>query len=148
MILFWSLKWPETKSKQGNRAQKKSGVAWRKPGYRQIMFVGFYLFVFCLFRLYLRHMEVPRLGVKSELSCCPTPQPQQCQIWAISGTYTTAQGTADPEPTEQSQELNPHPHGYHLGLVRNPLSYNGNSINHGFLRRKGVLGTSHCKAQS
>ena len=25
-------------------------------------------------------MEVPRLGVKSELQCQPTPQPQQCQI--------------------------------------------------------------------
>ena len=32
-------------------------------------------------------MEVPRLGVESEL---PTPQPQQCQIRAASATYTTA----------------------------------------------------------
>ena len=25
-------------------------------------------------------MEVPRLGVESELHCQPTPQPQQCKI--------------------------------------------------------------------
>ena len=37
MILFWSLKWPETKSKQGKCAQKKSAPAWSKPGCKQIM---------------------------------------------------------------------------------------------------------------
>ena len=35
-------------------------------------------------------MEVPRLGVKSEMQLCgPTPQPQQQQIQAASVTYTT-----------------------------------------------------------
>ena len=34
-------------------------------------------------------MEVPRLGV---YCCQPTPQPQQCQIWALAVTYTTAHG--------------------------------------------------------
>ena len=39
------------------------------------------------------HMEVSRLGVKSEsCSCRPIPQPQQCQIWAMSVTYITAHG--------------------------------------------------------
>ena len=38
------------------------------------------------------HMEVTRLGVKSEYSCQPTPQSQQLWIWATSSTYTTAHG--------------------------------------------------------
>ena len=50
--------------------------------------VPFFL-VFCLFRAALWHMEVPRLGVEWELRCQPTPQPQQCQIWATWVTYTT-----------------------------------------------------------
>ena len=41
---------------------------------------------------HLGHMEVPRLGVKSELSCCPMPQPQQHSIRAVSTTYTAAHG--------------------------------------------------------
>ena len=37
---------------------------------------------------HLQHMEVPRLGFKSE------PQPQQHRIRAVSATYTTAHGSA------------------------------------------------------
>ena len=37
-------------------------------------------------------MEVPRLGVKSELQLRPMPQPQQHRIWAASVTYTKAHG--------------------------------------------------------
>ena len=37
-------------------------------------------------------MEVPRLGVESELYHWPTPQPQQRQIWTVSATYTTVHG--------------------------------------------------------
>ena len=41
--------------------------------------------------LHLGHTEVPRLGVKSELQLAACiPQPQQCQIRAVSATYTTA----------------------------------------------------------
>ena len=39
-------------------------------------------------------MEVPRLGSNSSYSCQPTPQPQQWQIWAMSATYTIADGNA------------------------------------------------------
>ena len=50
----------------------------------------FYFIVF-LGLHHLRHMEVPRLGIESELySWQPTPQPQQGQIWAVSATYTAA----------------------------------------------------------
>jgi len=43
-----------------------------------------------------QHMEVPRLGVKSNqsYSCQPTPQPQQHEIRAASSTFITAHGNA------------------------------------------------------
>ena len=49
------------------------------------MCVCVYNFFFFFFFLgpHLRHMGVPQLGVKSE---------QQCQIWAMTATYTTAHG--------------------------------------------------------
>ena len=51
---------------------------------------------FCLFVFFLgphpQHMEVPRLGVKSEPQL--RPQPQQCRIWASPSTYTIAHGNA------------------------------------------------------
>ena len=43
--------------------------------YNSFFFSFFFLFVFL--GLQLQHMEVPKLGVKSELQCRPTPQPQQ-----------------------------------------------------------------------
>ena len=44
--------------------------------------------------LYPHQMEAPRLGVNRSCSYGPTPQPQQRQIWAVSTTYTTADGNA------------------------------------------------------
>ena len=56
----------------------------------------FVLFFFTFFLVFIgphsQHMEVPRLGVEWELQLPPTPQPQQCQIWAMSMAYTTAHG--------------------------------------------------------
>ena len=49
--------------------------------------------LFYLLGLHLQHLEVPRLGVKSELQLS-TPQPQQRGIRAASVTYTTARGHA------------------------------------------------------
>ena len=68
-------------------------------------FFGFFFGLFVFLGLQLRHMEVPRLGVVSELqllaygwnwsySCWLTPQPLQCQIQASSVTYTIAPGSA------------------------------------------------------
>ena len=51
-----------------------------------------FICLFVFFRLHSRHMEVPRLGVEPELSCQPTPKPQQCGFWASSVTYTTVHG--------------------------------------------------------
>ena len=61
----------------------------------------FILFInlFCLLGPHLRHMEVPRIGVESEL-----------QLPA----YAPATATQDAQPTKQGQELNLHPHGWTL----------------------------------
>ena len=54
-----------------------------------------YSYIFFLFLgPHCQHMEVPRLGVESELCCQPAPQPQPCRIWAAPVTYTTAHGDA------------------------------------------------------
>ena len=53
--------------------------------------VFFLFFVFCMLGPHLQHMESPRLGVKSELQL---PQRQQCQVQAMSATYTAAHSNA------------------------------------------------------
>ena len=51
-------------------------------------------FFFLLLGPHSRRMEIPRLGVKSELGCWPMPwpQPQPHRIQAVSAIYTTAHG--------------------------------------------------------
>ena len=49
---------------------------------------GFLFLFFFIFRATPQHMEVPRLGVESEL--WSLPQPQQHQVKAESETYTVA----------------------------------------------------------
>ena len=55
-------------------------------------FIRLFLFFFFFLGPHPWHIDVPRLGVKSELSHLPTPQPQQHQIQTSSETYTTAHG--------------------------------------------------------
>ena len=60
-----------------------------------LVWFGFFVFCFLVFLgLHPWHMEVPRLGSNQSCSCGPTPQLQQCQIWASSATYTTAHDNA------------------------------------------------------
>ena len=57
------------------------------------MIKRFFFFLFVFSGWHPWHMEVPRLGVQSELcSRRPAPEPQQLGIWAASATYTTVQG--------------------------------------------------------
>ena len=51
-----------------------------------------YIYLFFFLQPHLGHVEVPRLGVESEFSYWPTPQPQQCQIQAVSATYAATCG--------------------------------------------------------
>ena len=57
--------------------------------------ISFLVFFFCFLGPHSRHMEVPRLGIESELPA-----------------YTTATAMLDPQPTERGWGSNLFPHGY------------------------------------
>ena len=61
-----------------------------KVFFQQCGLKSFLFSFFCFLGPNLRHMEVPRLGVKSELQLPATPQPQQLRIQVTSATYITA----------------------------------------------------------
>ena len=73
-------------------------------------------------------MEVPRLGVKSELQLPAYATATATQeVQAASGTSTTAHSnTGYFNPLIKARKSNPHPHGYQSGLLS--LSHNGNSL--------------------
>ena len=58
------------------------------------IFSCFLLVCFWFLGPHPRHMEVPRLGLKQSWRCWLTPQPQQCQIQAVSSTYVAAHSNA------------------------------------------------------
>ena len=92
-----------------------------------VYFYLFVYFVFCLFRATpARHMEVPRLGVESELQLLAYTTAQQCQIRAVSAIYTTAHGSAGSlTHWVRGQGWNPQRHGPQLDLF--PLCHDRNS---------------------
>ena len=53
---------------------------------------GSFVCLFVFLEPHPQHRKVPRLGVESDLKLWPTPQPEQCQIRATSGTYATGHG--------------------------------------------------------
>ena len=58
------------------------------------LFCSFFFIFFLLLELHLRRMEVPRLGIKSELQRLVYTTATAMQIQATSVTYTTAQSKA------------------------------------------------------
>ena len=98
-----------------------------------ISFFSFFFFVFFLFRAiptaYGGSWARGPLGVVA----APTLQPQQCQIWADSATYTTAHTTPDSQPTERDQGrtgILMDPNGFLFYLFFFLLSHDGNSWTH------------------
>ena len=75
---------------------------------KELMF--FFFFFFFFLGLFLWHMKVPKLGVKSEL---------------LPVAYTTATAMPDPQATDGGQGSNLHPHGYSSDSF--PLRHNRNS---------------------
>ena len=59
-------------------------------------------------------MEVPRTGVESELQLLAHSTAIDSNMASETSLQHTQQlmETLDPQPTEQGQEWNPHPHGY------------------------------------
>ena len=118
--------WASVWFKNYTRCYTFCSGTWKNTASGFLFFSFFLCFFFCYFfflGLYLLHMEVPRLGVKSEL---------QLPAYSISGSKLSLRptpqlmATPDPKPTEQGQGSNPHPHGYSLGLL--PLSHDRNSL--------------------
>ena len=83
-------------------------------------------FFFFFLQLHLRHMEVPRLGVNTELQLRPTPQPQQLWIQAACATYTAAYGNTRSLTQGARPGIEPAA-SRRLCWALNPLSHNGNS---------------------
>uniref|UniRef100_A0A8D1F9Y2 small monomeric GTPase n=1 Tax=Sus scrofa TaxID=9823 RepID=A0A8D1F9Y2_PIG len=77
----YAMRWPKKK-----KTNKKT------PNYLKSSENRFFLLSFFFFFFFLgphpQHMEVPGLGVESELYLRLTPQPWQCQIQTLSVTYT------------------------------------------------------------
>ena len=59
---------------------------------RRQLEIYLFIYLFSLFRPHPWHMEVPRLGVESELQPLAYTTPQQRHIQAMPVTYTTAHG--------------------------------------------------------
>jgi len=72
----------------------RNGVRLKEVCFFFPLFIYLFVYLFLLFKATPQHMEVPRLRVEWSCSCCPTPQPQQLRIQAMSKTYTTAHGNA------------------------------------------------------
>ena len=62
-------------------------------------------------------MEVPRLGVESELQLLTCTQPQQLGIWALSVTYITAQGNSGSLTHWARPEIEPVPSWIQVGFI-------------------------------
>ena len=69
-------------------------------------------------------MEVPRLGIQSELQL--PAYAQQCRIQALSVTYTAAHGNTRCLTPWGRPGINSNPHGYYSGSLL--LSHNRNSL--------------------
>jgi len=88
-------------------------------------FFCLFCFVFAFLGLRPWQMEVPSLGIKSELqlraytTAIATPDPS-C-IWDLNHNSTAM---PDPKPTGQGQGFNPHTHGYSCDLFL--LCHDGN----------------------
>ena len=81
-----------------------------------------FFFSFCFLGPHPQYMEIPRLQVNQSCSCLPTPQPQQCQIEAMSAAYAVSRGDARSfNPLSMARD------GIHILMdtsqVLNPLSH-------------------------
>ena len=79
-----------------------------------LLYLFYFIILFCFLELYLQHMEVLRLGVKSELQLPVYTTATATQVSIMPHLRPTPQlaATLDPKPTERGQGSNPCPHGY------------------------------------
>ena len=82
-----------------------------------MLWIAFFLSFFLLFFAFFLgphspHMEVPRLGVESELQLLADATAIATGSEPRLQCTPQVTATPDPQPTERGQGLNPHPHGY------------------------------------
>ena len=106
--------------------KKSVGVSGRGWVCFVVVLSPFFFFFFCFLWSQLRHMEVPGLGVESELQLRNIPQPQELRIQAPSMTYPAACGNARSLTHWTSPGIKP-ASSQTPCQVLNPLSHNGNS---------------------
>ena len=70
---------------------QSAGLPWRV---HTMTVLFFFFFFFFFFFLGAAHGSSKARGLNQSYSYQPTPQLQQCQIWASSSTHTTAHGNA------------------------------------------------------
>ena len=75
----------------------------------------FFIFIFFFLWPHLRHTEVSKLRVESELQLRPMSQLWQYRSQAASVTYATA--CSDTQPTGPGQGWNLHPHRNYVGFL-------------------------------
>jgi len=94
------------------------------PNYSSFIILFFVFFFFpCLLSFlgpHLWHMEVPRLGSNQSYSCWSTSQPQQCQIPAMSVTYTASHGNAGSLTHRMKPGIKPATSWFLVGFVSTP----------------------------
>ena len=72
------------------------------------LFFSWVVFLFVCFSIW----KFPGWGSNWSCSCQSTPQPQQCQIWDTSMTYTVSHGNAKSLTHWARSGSNAHPHWY------------------------------------
>ena len=99
------------------------------PSSTILVIIFFFFFSFFLFLFFYTAPVIygsSQARVESELSCWPTPQPQQHQTQATSVTYTTAHGNTGSLTHRVRPGIKP-TSSQTLYQVLHPLSHNGNS---------------------
>ena len=84
---------------------------------------------FCFFFLGLhpRHMEVPRLGVESEIQLPAYTTARATRFLShVCDLHHSLRQPWIPDPPSEARDSNPHPHGYQSDSF--PLSHSGNSL--------------------
>ena len=92
--------------------------------FKRISFIIIIIIILLFLRLHMWHMEVPRLGVESELQL-PAYTTATWDPSHICDLHRSSWQHQDPQGNERGQESNPHPRGYQSDLLM--LNHKGNS---------------------
>ena len=113
------------KIKRQKERKKRTGGKYKKQ-LHEILRHSFFFFFKSIPLCFPQHIEVPSLGVKSELKLpAHTTAIAERDPNHICDLYHSSRQTLDPKPTERGQGQNSHPHGSQLSSFL--LRHDGNS---------------------